>query len=229
MPRYTGTRYSAMLGGGAEFLPSQLENLEAWYRYNQGITVTGSGVSQWDDQSGNGNHLVQATDTNRPAHHADGSVACDGVDNFMAVNYAPHAQPRTRYFLFKRTTFVNGGGIADSYTINNALVRMLNAVDNIELYAGAAGCGSTDLARGDYGVLSVIFNGASSSLQINNGTPSTCNAGALTQGGLTIGAVGGGAASHTDSQFKEICDFSAAHDADTRGQMVNYLMGVGGL
>lgn len=38
----------------------------AWFRQGAGITVTGSGVSQWDDQSGNGRHLLQGTDAARP-------------------------------------------------------------------------------------------------------------------------------------------------------------------
>ncbi len=38
----------------------------AWFRAGTGITVTGSGVSQWDDQSGNARHLKQGTDANRP-------------------------------------------------------------------------------------------------------------------------------------------------------------------
>ena len=42
-----------------KFLPSQLSGLKAWYRFNSGITEAGSGVSQWDDQSGNGNQMFQ--------------------------------------------------------------------------------------------------------------------------------------------------------------------------
>lgn len=32
------------------------------------VTVTGSGVSQWNDKSGSGNHLTQSTDASRPPY-----------------------------------------------------------------------------------------------------------------------------------------------------------------
>lgn len=44
------------------FTPSDISGLKLWTRFNSGITETGSGVSQWDDVSGNGNHLLQGTE-----------------------------------------------------------------------------------------------------------------------------------------------------------------------
>lgn len=40
-------------------------NVDAQLRSAVGITISGSGISQWDDQSGNGNHGVQTVDANR--------------------------------------------------------------------------------------------------------------------------------------------------------------------
>lgn len=62
--------------------------LLAWYRADLGITLNGSTVSAWADQSGNGHHLTQGTATNQPLFEAAGlggqpSVYFDGVDNFM--------------------------------------------------------------------------------------------------------------------------------------------------
>jgi len=42
------------------FTPLQLTNLRGWWRADLGITIA-TGVSQWNDRSGNGNHLVQGT------------------------------------------------------------------------------------------------------------------------------------------------------------------------
>lgn len=50
---------------------------------NTGITETGSGVSEWQDRSGNGNHSTQTVDTNRPTVDGSGNVVFDGVDNFL--------------------------------------------------------------------------------------------------------------------------------------------------
>lgn len=51
-------------GIGAQ-VPRTIGTPAAWWRYEQN-TVIGSGVSQLEDCTGNGNHLVQATDANRP-------------------------------------------------------------------------------------------------------------------------------------------------------------------
>lgn len=44
----------------------------AWYDASDAstITETGTGVSQWDDKSGNGRHMTQGTDANRPSLQA---------------------------------------------------------------------------------------------------------------------------------------------------------------
>lgn len=55
------------------FSPSDFAGLVAWYQLGTGITNTGAGVSKWADQSGNGNDLLQATDTNRPLPGTQGA------------------------------------------------------------------------------------------------------------------------------------------------------------
>lgn len=45
-------------------------NLLAWWRSDLGITLNGSDVQQWDDQTGNGHHLIQLTAGNQPAYGA---------------------------------------------------------------------------------------------------------------------------------------------------------------
>jgi len=43
-----------------------LPALSCWLISDAGVTLVGSKVSQWDDQSGNGKNVVQGTDANRP-------------------------------------------------------------------------------------------------------------------------------------------------------------------
>ena len=114
--------------GAYKFLPSELSNLEAWYRFNQGITVTGSGVSQWDDASGNANHLLQAVDTNRPSKEADGSILFDGVDNYLKAVAFTLIQPETVYILLKQVTWVNQARFFDGDTMNSGIVRQIGAI-----------------------------------------------------------------------------------------------------
>jgi hypothetical protein len=66
------TDTSSVRGVPGTSIPTPLETLgssiKLWLRADYGITQTGSGVSQWNDQSGNGNHAVQGTDAARPIY-----------------------------------------------------------------------------------------------------------------------------------------------------------------
>jgi hypothetical protein len=55
------------LGG---WQPSNETGLEAWYKYQTGITLNGSDVSAWADSSENSFDMVQATTTEQPAYNS---------------------------------------------------------------------------------------------------------------------------------------------------------------
>jgi len=55
------------LGG---WKPSDETGLEAWYKYQSGITLNGSDVSAWADSSENSFDMVQATATEQPAYNS---------------------------------------------------------------------------------------------------------------------------------------------------------------
>jgi hypothetical protein len=80
----------AAAGGGSAdpVLPIQT-NLIFWYDANDlaSFTLVGSDVSQWNDRSGNGNHLQQTTSGFRPQRtgtlNGRSTVNFDGTDNYM--------------------------------------------------------------------------------------------------------------------------------------------------
>jgi hypothetical protein len=53
--------------------PSSLTGVQCWLKADTGVTLNGSNVSQWNDQSGNNNHAVQATAGKQPAYYATDS------------------------------------------------------------------------------------------------------------------------------------------------------------
>jgi len=64
-------RRRLLLGGGgsAPFTPASISGLMSWYDASDTATITDAGagaVSQWNDKSGNGYHLTQATGIQRP-------------------------------------------------------------------------------------------------------------------------------------------------------------------
>lgn len=118
-----------------------------------GITQTGRGVSQWNDQSGNGNHLVQATDANRPLYvtgdtpsgspcvHFDAAstqlAKLSGATNASAAAY-------TLFFVVKRLAnstrayqHDNGGGTAGITLKSTTGNRQVTCQNSTSLTDGA--------------------------------------------------------------------------------------------
>lgn len=82
----------------------------AWYRADLGVTLVGSKVSAWADQSGNGNHLAQSTDALRPTYVA--SVATRG--NCPAVDTAGSTYVEGTITLPREVAFVVAVGATGS-------------------------------------------------------------------------------------------------------------------
>ncbi len=79
----------------AEFLdettpaPLRVPGLKLWVKADAGVAVAGASVSAWTDQSGSGNHLVQATAASQPQLVPGGLnglpvVRFDGAGDFMS-------------------------------------------------------------------------------------------------------------------------------------------------
>lgn len=201
----------------------------AWYRYGVGIEVTGSGVSKWPDQSGNGRDLLQGTDAARPALQSDNSILFDGGAHFLKCSTFTFAQPETIYALYRQVTWTLTDTIFDGNTSNTGAVRQSSVTPQLEINAGAAQVATNaNLAVNTYGVMAVVFNGASSLLQINNTTATTGSPGTASMSGFTLGARGD-STQFSNIQVKEVILFAAAHDAATRTAVITYLATVGGL
>tara|TARA_R100000995_G_scaffold18009_1_gene7288 strand:- start:7659 stop:8372 length:714 start_codon:yes stop_codon:yes gene_type:complete len=58
--------------------PSDEADCVGWYKYNTGFTTVSDNVSEWADQSGNGNDATQTDAANRPALEEHSRVVFDG-------------------------------------------------------------------------------------------------------------------------------------------------------
>lgn len=204
--------------------PNTMPNLAAWFVGGVGITSAAGAVSQWNDQSGNGRHLVQATGANQPGLQADGSILFNGSSHSLATSAFAVAQPYTCYLLFKQITWVAGARIFDGVGVaNTPSIRQTTAgaSPDVSLNAGADLTIST-VTINVYAVVNAVVNGASSQIQSNNSTAATGNAGANGLTGITLGVSAGGAG-FSNIQVKEVVLFSAAHDAPTRAAVIDYL------
>jgi hypothetical protein len=223
---YQVPRFNTLRGG---FGPAQILQLGpvAWFRFNSAITVA-TGVSNWGDQSGNGNALKQATASFQPILQGDGSILFDGVT--QALKCAPFAfkQPESIYLLFRQVTWTVNHYVFDGDASNSGRVIQSAVTPALTANAGVSLAADAELAVNTYGVLTVVFNGAASSMQVNFGTLVTGAGGALDMAGFTLGSSGGGGL-FSNIQVKEVILFPVAHDPQTRGRIILYLGKLGGI
>jgi len=193
-----------------------------WVDSQENITKNGSDlVSLWGDKSGNGNDLVQATETNKPTWNANG-ILFDGVDNFMKAAAFTLVQPEFIYIVFKQITWTGGEYIFDGNTASSGLLFQSGGTPNL-IASGGTNSSKDDLTLDTYGIARVKFNGASSTFQINEETQITGNFGANNMGGFTLGARGDGAVGYGNIEVKEVIIRNVADSAQDEGTIYNYL------
>jgi len=214
---------STDFGGVAVVSGRYISSPAAWYKFNTGITVTGSGVSAWTDQSGNSRTLLQGTDAARPALQADGSILFDGTDDFLAATFTL-SQPATIYLLARQVTWTNSEVFFDGVAGNRMGLLQSATTPKMVLYAGTGSTENANLAVNTYGAIACVFNGASSSLTVNNTTATTGNPGAGNGGGITLGS--GNGFGFSNIQVKEMLVYSGAHTAEQIRKNVGYLYSV---
>lgn len=102
-------------------LPTQVSGLLAWYRGDLGITLNGSNVSSWEDQSGNGFTLVQGTANKQPAYTASSAIfnnlPClrgNGVNNVLAC--LSNVWPTTNFTVISVIASVSGGATGEYFS-----------------------------------------------------------------------------------------------------------------
>lgn len=217
-------RFIARRDRSPVFVPTFLPGLAAWFRYGVGVSA-----AQWDDVSGNGRHLKQATGDSQPAVQGDGSLLFDGADDFMKCDAFTLNQPATVYLLFKQVTWTLNDFIFGGEATTNGRMFQSATTPDLRMNSGTAGAINAGLAVNTYGVVSLVFSGAASLLQVNNGTAVVANAGTNAMAGFTLGSQADGAAAWSHIQTKEVALYSGAHDAGTRAQVIAYLAGVGNL
>jgi hypothetical protein len=196
----------------------------AFFRYGEGITVTGAGVSQWDDATGLGHHLLQGTDSARPALQADGSILFNGTAHFLKATAFTLIQPTTVVLVVKQVSWTANDYVADGNASNSMAVYQSLTTPGLRIFAGGGITQNDGLVVGSVGVVIGVFNGASSLTSINNGTAVTGNAGAANGGGFTLGAIGAGTSAWANIQAYEAAIFPSALSAADRARVASYLM-----
>jgi len=204
-----------------DFFPNDFPNLIQWNRFNQGITVTGSGVSQWDDQSGQGNHYLQGVDANRMTLQGNGALLGNGVDQFIKTAGYTLPQPATVFLRFKQLSWVANDRVFDG-AIQTVLAQV-GSSPQLQIFAGVGFVPmSPSLPLNTLGTVVIVFNGAASQIQLENNAPTVGDAGVQVLNGTTLGAT----ASGTQNSNIEVWEQVIYSDVKTQTEIqrvVNYL------
>lgn len=150
-------------------------NTKGWYEYGDGsstyMTDDGSVISNWKDQSGNSNDVVNAAGTDLPAKDAVNSeIDFDGSDDYLRDETMGFAQPLTIYIVFKENTHVTNAMIL-GFNGSTYSFKQRSTSQYWGLTFGSLIQGNTGLpAAGNYQIATLTINGASSSAVLNGTT-----------------------------------------------------------
>lgn len=198
-------------------------NTKAWFDMASSYITkdVSDRVSQWDDRSGEDNHLLQANASYQPLWSSDG-VLFDGVDEFMKCVSFTLNQPEYLYAVLKQITY-GSDYFFDGDTSLKMLVQQTGGSPNLGLYGGAALNGNSDLAIDTWGVMRALFNSTSSRLQIDNNSALIGDGGINNAGGFTLGCRGDVADRFANIEVKEIIIRNVADSIADSDIIYNYL------
>jgi hypothetical protein len=106
------------------WLPSDDVRLEAWYRFNTGIHLSGSNVSKWEDSSSNTFHMLQADAGEQPAF-ADGILTFDPTSDTQNLQSSSSIELDGSFVLgFRIDPAATGGIVVASNSVVNEMIKL---------------------------------------------------------------------------------------------------------
>lgn len=177
-----------------QWTPKLLPNLITWLDADDSSTITlsGSNVTDWNDKSGSGNHVTQATSTRRPTlvtNSQNGRAALDfmwttsGSSNrkFMqrggtytnvtgsALSVFLVAKPTTNWDNFARLIGFSASSTGADQSSNTAIAALLRQSTNNIMYSFYNGGATNTVAvtAGSWYTLGIIVSGTSHTFRLD--------------------------------------------------------------
>ena len=153
------------LGG---WQPSDETGLEAWYKYQSGITLNGSDVSAWADSSENSFDMVQATASEQPAYNS-GAIEFTPADTHNLGTASDITLSGAFTIGIKLNVAAVGGVIIGDNTETGEFFRLHtttilrikidNSTADVQLDSGTWGEGYMVVTRNASNVITLWWNG----------------------------------------------------------------------
>ena len=174
-------------GTAAAFSPFDIvgSTVTNWYKADAGLNTSepGATITTWADSSGSAysstlNSTAGTIKVSSITQNGISMVYCDGSSQMGGSNKTDVAQPHTWFLVFRPTAWTSAGTYQFIVQMEADVqqLRKRGTLLTVEFYAGTAIDGGT-INNNTTTMLTTIFNGASSSLAINGGAPTTGNAG----------------------------------------------------
>jgi hypothetical protein len=128
-------------GGSAAFSPTNIAGLQLWLDATTGlfdatsggseVTTDGSAVARWEDQSGNGRHIIQATVNDRPIlktsiQNSKNILRFDGTSDYLS---------RTDAFVYNFGSATIFCVVKSSPGLDARLIAEGSSTSNVQIYA----------------------------------------------------------------------------------------------
>jgi hypothetical protein len=211
------------------FDPTTIAGLSLWVKGDTGITLNGSKVSAWADQSGNGKNLIQNTAGNQPTYLASAKNGKPGVrftiaaTSFMSTsNFASAIAHPMIFIVYTQTQVVAGNqeyvfdaGGGDRVQMNK------NQNNRTAMYAGAQ-IQINETYPLSWRIRVCSFNGSSGAMYTNGVQNIAGNVGNQTMPNFVLGRWAGGSA-YSEFDVAEILIYNSILSDSDRNNVEGYL------
>lgn len=226
--------------------PTDIAGCELWLDAEQGVysdagttlAVNNDAVYQWNDQSGNANHVTQVTSGNRPTLKTAGINSKNSIEfadpEFMDSSTPVVSAPNTIFAVHVMTSSDTNGGVIWDSDANVRHAFFWNNAGSPDSFRAAA-VNNEDTIIGTSGgkhlfeyVTAVTYNGASSSIYMNGADvgDGSVDLGSNNLDGITLGTLRaglGGGNYYLNGQIAEVIVYDSALSTTDRETVQTYL------
>jgi hypothetical protein len=191
------------------------------FRYvaeSQYITMA-TGVSQWQDISGSGWHLAQATGTAQPAFSEATGVSFDGTSDFLRNNSVAVSAPWTIYVVANITYAQFSTFFYFNELGSDRLYSMMPDEVNPTMELGSI---AQNYVTNTWYVWTITMDGANSSIQLNDGTPTVASYTNAAIDLLSFASFEG--TNWGNLRIKEVIGRAGADTSPNKAAVITYLM-----
>lgn len=232
-----------LLRPSGRFTPKSIANLTGWWNASvtsslfqvsngtSAVTATDDPVAYWGDLSGNGRHLTQSTNNNRPLYkpgtlNGRPSLSFDGANDTLGASFTL-AQPCHHFAVFRfDSAYTSGNPRAwDGFGVSGGLLRA-SAVLVVANYGTSDDSATvTEAEMQEFGIWETEINQAASFIRRGgvrrDGT--SANVGTNSPSGIRLAVFQNGSAAPGNVSFAEVIIYSRILSAAEATRVRKYL------